>query len=68
MNSTTPPYDVLATVDLGSNSFRLEIGRAQDADRGAHIERVGYWKETVRLAADPAMVHLFANGKSLLYR
>lgn len=42
---------LLAAVDLGSNSFRLEIGRALDADGGAHIERVGYWKETVRLAA-----------------
>jgi exopolyphosphatase / guanosine-5'-triphosphate,3'-diphosphate pyrophosphatase len=38
---------LLAAVDLGSNSFRLEIGRVE----GAHIERVGYWKETVRLAA-----------------
>ena len=38
---------LLAAVDLGSNSFRLEIGRVS----GAHIERVGYWKETVRLAA-----------------
>lgn len=37
---------ILAAVDLGSNSFRLEIGRAE----GAHIERLGYWKETVRLA------------------
>ena len=37
----------LAAVDLGSNSFRLEIGRAE----GAHIARVDYWKETVRLAA-----------------
>jgi exopolyphosphatase/guanosine-5'-triphosphate,3'-diphosphate pyrophosphatase len=37
----------LAAVDLGSNSFRLEIGRVE----GAHIEREGYWKETVRLAA-----------------
>jgi exopolyphosphatase/guanosine-5'-triphosphate,3'-diphosphate pyrophosphatase len=37
----------LAAVDLGSNSFRLEIGRAD----GSHIARVGYWKETVRLAA-----------------
>ena len=37
----------LAAVDLGSNSFRLEIGRVE----GAHIARVGYWKETVRLAA-----------------
>jgi len=42
---------LLAAVDLGSNSFRLEIGRAHEQDRGAHIERVGYWKETVRLAA-----------------
>jgi exopolyphosphatase/guanosine-5'-triphosphate,3'-diphosphate pyrophosphatase len=37
----------LAAVDLGSNSFRLEIGRVE----GAHIERLDYWKETVRLAA-----------------
>ncbi len=37
----------LAAVDLGSNSFRLEIGRVD----GSHIERQGYWKETVRLAA-----------------
>jgi exopolyphosphatase/guanosine-5'-triphosphate,3'-diphosphate pyrophosphatase len=38
---------LLAAVDLGSNSFRLEIGRVE----GSHIERQGYWKETVRLAA-----------------
>jgi exopolyphosphatase/guanosine-5'-triphosphate,3'-diphosphate pyrophosphatase len=37
----------LAAVDLGSNSFRLQMGRAQ----GRHIEMQGYWKETVRLAA-----------------
>ena len=37
----------LAAVDLGSNSFRLEIGSVE----GAHIARLGYWKETVRLAA-----------------
>ena len=37
----------LAAVDLGSNSFRVEIGRVD----GSHIARVGYWKETVRLAA-----------------
>jgi exopolyphosphatase/guanosine-5'-triphosphate,3'-diphosphate pyrophosphatase len=36
----------LAAIDLGSNSFRLEIGRAA----GSHIARSGYWKETVRLA------------------
>ena len=44
----------LAAVDLGSNSFRLEIGRVE----GAHIERLDYWKETVRLAAG-----LDADGK-----
>jgi exopolyphosphatase/guanosine-5'-triphosphate,3'-diphosphate pyrophosphatase len=38
---------LLAAVDVGSNSFRLEIGRAD----GLHIERRGYWKEIVRLAA-----------------
>ncbi len=37
----------LAAVDLGSNSFRLQMGRGQ----GRHIELQGYWKETVRLAA-----------------
>ena len=35
---------LLAAVDLGSNSFRLEIGRY---DRG-HINRTEYLKETVR--------------------
>jgi exopolyphosphatase/guanosine-5'-triphosphate,3'-diphosphate pyrophosphatase len=38
---------LLAAVDVGSNSFRLEIGRTD----GSHIERHGYWKEIVRLAA-----------------
>jgi exopolyphosphatase/guanosine-5'-triphosphate,3'-diphosphate pyrophosphatase len=36
----------LAAIDLGSNSFRLEIGQVM----GTHIARTGYWKETVRLA------------------
>ena len=35
----------LAAIDLGSNSFRLEIGRY---DHG-QIQRVDYLKETVRL-------------------
>ncbi len=38
---------LLAAVDLGSNSFRLEIGRYH----GGHIERVEYLKETVRQGA-----------------
>jgi Exopolyphosphatase len=37
----------LAAVDLGSNSFRLEIGQLQDG----HYRRIDYLKETVRLGA-----------------
>ena len=36
---------LLAAVDLGSNSFRLEIGRFEHG----HIQRMEYLKETVRL-------------------
>ncbi|HQM86611.1 MAG TPA: Ppx/GppA family phosphatase, partial [Methylotenera sp.] len=45
-NHTPIPADksLLAAIDLGSNSFRLEIGRL---DSG-HIERVEYLKEAVR--------------------
>jgi len=43
----------LAAVDLGSNSFRLEIGQVQQ-DR---YRRIDYLKETVRLGAG-----LDANG------
>ncbi len=35
---------LLAALDLGSNSFRMEIGRFQSG----HIERIEYLKETVR--------------------
>lgn len=35
---------LLAAIDLGSNSFRLEIGQ----ESGGHIARVQYLKETVR--------------------
>lgn len=38
---------LLAAVDLGSNSFRLEIGRFEHG----HIQRVEYLKETVRQGA-----------------
>ncbi len=38
---------MLAAIDLGSNSCRLEIGRL---DNG-HIQRIEYLKETVRLGA-----------------
>lgn len=39
---------LLAAVDLGSNSFRLEIGRYD----GGQIQRVDYIKETVRQGGD----------------
>ena len=38
---------MLATIDLGSNSFRLEIGQ----ETHGLIHRVEYLKETVRLGA-----------------
>lgn len=38
---------LLAAVDLGSNSFRMEFGRIVDGK----IQREGYRKETIRLAA-----------------
>lgn len=40
--------DLLAAIDIGSNSFRLEVAKCVDG----HIERVDYLKETVRLGAD----------------
>ena len=38
---------LLAAVDLGSNSFRVEIGRIVNG----RIVTQNYWKETIRLAA-----------------
>jgi exopolyphosphatase / guanosine-5'-triphosphate,3'-diphosphate pyrophosphatase len=43
-----PPADApLAAIDIGSNSFRLEIGQM----RGGAYRRIEYLKETVRLGA-----------------
>ncbi len=39
--------DTFAAIDMGSNSFRLEIGQV----RGGRYRRVDYLKETVRLGA-----------------
>ena len=49
-NTTTTPADkaLLAAIDLGSNSFRLEIGRLD----GGQIQRVEYIKEAVRQGGD----------------
>jgi exopolyphosphatase / guanosine-5'-triphosphate,3'-diphosphate pyrophosphatase len=41
------PNTTLAVVDLGSNSFRLEIGRVE----GNQIYRLDTWRETLRFGA-----------------
>ncbi len=48
-----PLPDLLAAIDIGSNSFRLEIAQMQ----GGKYKRIEYFKETVRLGAG-----LDANG------
>lgn len=47
-NNAINAETLLAAVDLGSNSFRLEIGRYA----GGQIQRVDYIKETVRQGGD----------------
>jgi exopolyphosphatase / guanosine-5'-triphosphate,3'-diphosphate pyrophosphatase len=47
-DNTVLPETLLAAVDLGSNSFRLEIGRYENGQ----ILRVDYLKETVRQGGD----------------
>src|SRR4029453_10228008 len=42
-----PSPTTLAVVDLGSNSFRLELGRVE----GDQIFRLDTWRETLRLGA-----------------
>jgi exopolyphosphatase/guanosine-5'-triphosphate,3'-diphosphate pyrophosphatase len=41
------PDPLLAVVDLGSNSFRLEIGRVE----GDQIYQLDTWRETLRFGA-----------------
>jgi exopolyphosphatase / guanosine-5'-triphosphate,3'-diphosphate pyrophosphatase len=41
------PPTILAVVDLGSNSFRLEIGRVE----GDQIYQLDTWRETLRMGA-----------------
>ena len=42
---------LLAAVDLGSNSFRLLIGRVQSTALGDQIQPLDSLKESVRLAS-----------------
>jgi exopolyphosphatase/guanosine-5'-triphosphate,3'-diphosphate pyrophosphatase len=46
-----PEQQLLAAVDLGSNSFRLMIGRVDPASAQARIEPIDSLKRMVRLAA-----------------
>jgi exopolyphosphatase/guanosine-5'-triphosphate,3'-diphosphate pyrophosphatase len=46
-NASSAWRGVLASIDMGSNSFRLEIGRCT----GNRYRRIDYLKETVRLGA-----------------
>jgi len=43
--------NLLAAIDLGSNSFRLSIGRVAEQNGTKHIYQIDRLKETVRLAA-----------------
>ena len=47
MPSATTDPATLAVVDLGSNSFRLEVGRVE----GDQIFRLDTWRETIRFGA-----------------
>ena len=53
---------LLAAVDLGSNSFRLEIGRYEHG----YIQRVHYLKETVRQGAglDEEAMNVLFKGRA----
>jgi exopolyphosphatase / guanosine-5'-triphosphate,3'-diphosphate pyrophosphatase len=52
MEFSTPPSSLLAAIDMGSNSFRLEIGQLLASTAGAgRYKRSEYHKETVRLGA-----------------
>src|SRR5665213_237475 len=46
-----PGTRLLAAVDLGSNSFRLLIGRVVDTPSGSQVYPLDSLKETVRLAS-----------------
>src|SRR5207248_10840900 len=46
-STTAASARTLAVVDLGSNSFRLEIGRVE----GDQIYRLDTWRETLRFGA-----------------
>ena len=60
---------LLAAVDLGSNSFRLSIGRVVQQDGIAQIYAIDRLKESVRLAAGhlPALHALYARTHRIVF-
>ena len=48
-NSRANPPGLLAAVDLGSNSFRLLVGRVEQTEIGPQIRAIDKLKESVRL-------------------
>jgi len=47
----TPPEELVAAVDLGSNSFRMVIARVVKSDSGTQVQPIDTLRESVRLAA-----------------
>ena len=57
--AASPGSNPMAAVDMGSNSFRLEIGQLPHGHLGRY-RRIDYLKETVRLGAglDLSLIHI----------
>ncbi len=51
MESSVKPGGPLAAIDMGSNSFRLEIGQLPTSPPNGRYRRIDYLKDTVRLGA-----------------
>jgi exopolyphosphatase/guanosine-5'-triphosphate,3'-diphosphate pyrophosphatase len=51
MESSVKPGGPLAAIDMGSNSFRLEIGHLSGSQTNGRYKRIDYLKDTVRLGA-----------------
>jgi exopolyphosphatase/guanosine-5'-triphosphate,3'-diphosphate pyrophosphatase len=51
MESSVKPGGPLAAIDMGSNSFRLEIGQLPGSQQSGRYRRIDYLKDTVRLGA-----------------
>jgi len=50
-NKTTKTDDLVAAVDLGSNSFRMVIAKVINSPSGTQLQAIDTLRESVRLAA-----------------